>query len=189
MRSAERPAVIALDGHDGSGKTTLAKALAERMDARYVRTFGSPHGAALMAAYRRRDSGGVLEAGVKAVEAALDLAAGGPAVLDRGWLTVATLVPADLFAARWWLWVPTALLWCDLPTTLARLGQRGAETPETTAWHADFLAIYEDRRLLRDGPTIRTDLKSVEQCLDELETLLRESADSVASSDARAGRR
>lgn len=93
-------------------------------------------------------------------------------ILDRGWLTVSTLVPRDIFAKRWRLWFPTALIWCDLPTTIFRLEMRTDERNEVQSWHARFLRTYLDRRTLGDTSIIRTDLYREEECLLQLNKLV-----------------
>lgn len=160
--------VLALDGHDGAGKTTLARQLAARVGGRYVRPFAGAQGSALMQAYEHGDTERVIEIGAQALGESMARSSGEALVLDRGWLTVSTLVPQPLFAARWNLWVPTVLLWCDLRTTLQRLGMREEEAPESSRWHEEFLAVYLQRRELRDGPVLRTDLLAPDDCLDRL---------------------
>ena len=160
--------LLALDGHDGAGKTTLAVQLAERVGGRYVRPFAGASGAALLQAYQHGEPERVIEVGTQAIRESTASSNGEPLVLDRGWLTVSTLVPQALFAARWQMWVPSVLLWCDLPTTLQRLGKREYEAPEPAPWHEEFLALYLQRRALRDGPVLRTDLLATDDCLDRL---------------------
>lgn len=161
--------ILALDGHDAAGKTTLAARLAERIDGRYVRPFGGSYGSSLIDAYKRGRDADVLAIGHEALSVAL--AAAAPAdrlVLDRSWVTVGTLVPAEVFAESWRLWIPTALIWCDLETTLARLSARSDEEMETREWHARFLDLYLARFKIRPGPVIRSDLEGEEQCSDRL---------------------
>ena len=52
--------IVALDGHDGSGKTTLAYALAERLGGTMVRPFAGETGAQLLHAGERQDIAGCL---------------------------------------------------------------------------------------------------------------------------------
>jgi hypothetical protein len=166
--------LIAIDGHDGAGKTTLATALAERVGALYVRPFGGARGDQMVEAWRSNRPDEVLRIGEDTLGEVLAGARDGQRlVLDRGWLTVATLVPRQSFAEAWRLWLPTALIWCDEQTTRARLRQRvGAEAEaEVDAWPAHFLHAYRDRLELHPGPVIRTDELSQEECLTRLVTV------------------
>lgn len=159
------PRVVALDGHDGAGKTTIATALAEVLGAQYVRPFGGATGHALMAAATAHDHAQVLAIGHDALHGAIETRREAPAlVLDRSWMTVASLVETDDFAASWSLWVPTILCWSDLGTTLARLEQR-TEAPEELAWHTLYLDRYLDLARRFDVPVLRTDTAPVDDCV------------------------
>lgn len=163
--------LIAIDGHDGAGKTTLATALAERVGALYVRPFGGTRGDQMVRAWRSNRLDEVLRIGDDTLREVLASARDGRRlVLDRGWLTVATLVPRQSFAAAWRLWLPTALIWCDEQTTRARLRERGRGDEEVDAWPTHFLHAYRDRLKLHPGPVIRTDQLSKTECLAALVT-------------------
>ena len=159
---------FALDGHDAAGKTTLAQSLAEAIGARYVRPFGGDPGRRLIEAYQARRHGDVLAIGREAILSQLQAAPAVALVLDRGWVTVATLVPRKLFVAEWDLWLPSALLWCDEATTIRRLGARADDENEPDDWHAHFLAAYLDRFGLRPGVVVRTDQQSETDSVAEL---------------------
>lgn len=163
--------ILALDGHDGAGKTTLAQRLCEEVGAQYVRPFAGRRGSALMRAYRRGDVACIIEVGTEAITEAIAACVSDSLVLDRGWLTVSTLVSEAEFRGRWHLWLPTVLLWCDLETTLHRLGVRESEVREPILWHKEFLDIYQQRRRLCDGPVLRTDMQEPEACVEQLAAL------------------
>lgn len=159
---------FALDGHDAAGKTTLARSLAEATGARYVRPFGGDPGRRLIEAYQVGRHDDVLAIGREAILSQLQAAATDALVLDRGWVTVATLVPRERFLAEWDLWLPSALLWCDEATTVRRLGARAVYEDEPDDWHAHFLATYLDRFGLRPGMVVRTDQQSEADSAAEL---------------------
>jgi hypothetical protein len=164
--------VVALDGHDGAGKTTIATALAHALGAEYVRPFGGATGHALMAAATAHDHAQVLTIGHDALHDALETHREAPAlVLDRSWLTVASLVEPEQFAAAWTLWIPTILCWSDLATTLARLDQR-TEAPEELAWHTLYLDRYLELARRFDVPVLRTDTAPVEDCVRSVQEIV-----------------
>jgi dephospho-CoA kinase len=133
---------IALDGHDGAGKTTLAKLVAQRCGAVYVRPFAPPLGDALMAAYRAGDEPRVVEIGRSAIAAAL-ASHSGRLVLDRGWLTVQTLLSGSHERA-WSDECRTVLCHCGIDETLRRLRARDGDT-EPREWHEAFISLYLER--------------------------------------------
>ena len=162
--------VIAIDGHDGTGKTTLSKGLAARVEALYIRPFGGAHGEDMVRAWRAGRSAEVLRIGEYVLRATLHGAQDhSRVVLDRGWLTVATLVPRPLFEGTWRLWLPTALILCDEKIRRARLRERGRDDAGADAWPPEFLDAYRDRFELHPGPVIRTDTSGEEACLAALE--------------------
>jgi predicted ATPase len=162
---------VALDGHDAAGKTTLAHALAARIGGVYQRPFHGSLGTELLRAGERGDFDRVVALGEQAIGTALEGDGSGlPIVLDRSWMTVASLIEPDrlsAFFATWTKWIPTALCWADLPTTLQRLNRR-SEPAEAMEMHQRYLAIYWDLANQSKSPMIRTDLYSEQSCLEFL---------------------
>jgi hypothetical protein len=163
--------VVAIDGHDGAGKTTLARALVDRIGGVYRRPFHGALGAALLDAAERRDLDRLIAVGSDGITQATRDAGTPPLiVLDRGWMTVASHVDRKFcaaFTARWSLWMPTALCWADLTTTLGRLGTR-TEPPEARESHRRYLAIYRALARRAEATIVRTDRHSERACLDAL---------------------
>lgn len=150
-------AVIGIDGHDGSGKTTLAKALVNAVGGSYCRPFGGAAGRELLAAAESGDSLRAIEIGRNAVSLALEpFGDSSPVVLDRSWVTVASLMPWDVFDRHWPTRMPAIVCWCDLETTLERLSHR-PESPKRTSWHAHYLARYRELADFGSCPLLRTD--------------------------------
>lgn len=160
--------VVALDGHDGSGKTRLARLLADAVAGSYQRPFGGRHGVRLLEAADQGDVKRTVALGEAGIRRAI--AAAGtrrPVVLDRGWITVASLVDFDDFAPLWECWMPTVVCWADLDTTLARLALR-TEVPAPTAIHAHYLKTYWALARRSSSYVLRTDLNTEDECVERL---------------------
>jgi hypothetical protein len=159
--------ILALDGHDASGKTTLARRLANVLGAVCVRPFAAKNGTRLLA-LAASDPDGVTPFARDVLAAAADTAVGGVLVFDRHWLTVCSLLPERLWP-RWQLLAttPTALCWADLPTTLARLRARD-EPAQPASEHAHYLEIYQRLAIGHGCLVVRTDQEPEEQSLARL---------------------
>ena len=159
--------IVALDGHDGAGKTTLATELSRTLGVVAVAPFSGKVGRWLMQA---ADSGNVdltLEIGEQALDTAVKTNKAPVLILDRSWLTVASLVPWSRFQQVWTNWLPTVLCWSSLETTLARLALRN-EKPESIEWHKKYLQVYRTMAENENVPILRTDQLSVEECVQLL---------------------
>jgi adenylate kinase family enzyme len=147
--------ILVIDGHDGSGKTTLAQTLARDLGATHIRPFSGEQGASILAT---AEAGQVDEANRIAremVDTALDSAPTSILVMDRQWMTMFTLLPERLWQ-HWLPLPPTLLCFCSLSTTLSRLAERSeAQAPRT--WHETYLKRYQDLARQFEVPLLRTD--------------------------------
>jgi thymidylate kinase len=158
--------VLGIDGHDGSGKTTLAENLAGRLGGSYRRPFSGQMGREFLAAGESGEFSRAIELGAAAIDRAIsepDLRA--PVVLDRSWITVASVTPWDLFSRQWTHWLPTMVCWCDLETTLRRLAQRSEKSADV-AWHEHYISRYQELANIGRCPLIRTDELDETQSLE-----------------------
>lgn len=142
MNHSER-FIFALDGHDGTGKTTLAQRLASALGGTYIRPYGEPFGPALLQAAEAKDYNTVIQVGKQAFErATVEAPLTGPLIFDRLWITVFTLVP-ESYHCQWNMRPPTAVCWVDLDTTLARLAGRQEAICERQ-WHEYYIHLYQE---------------------------------------------
>ena len=154
--------ILALDGHDGGGKTTIARRLAEEIGAAYVRPFGGPGGQKLLDDAAAGRFGEVSRAG-KEMVLAQEAARRDVLVFDRHWMTIFTLVGEE-----WWReWMPippTLLCWASLDTTLQRLGARGEDVTHVDE-HAHYIDAYAGLAQRFGCEVIRTDRYSEDESL------------------------
>ena len=159
------PTILVLDGHDATGKTTLATCLANAIGARYVRPFAGEAGAQLLQRADQGDFDGVSALAREAVRAAT-YDASGVLVFDRHWMTVFSLVSERLWP-DWEALPPTLLCWVDLPTTLARLGARDEE-PRPVEEHEHYLGVYRQLAKRFNCEMVRTDLLTPGESLEQV---------------------
>ncbi|BFM13241.1 hypothetical protein R50072_33940 [Simiduia litorea] len=136
-----KPFILAVDGHDGTGKTTLTRRLAQALKAEYVRPYGDPYGPALLEAADGKDFTALIDVANQAYQQVLKLHGEKPLlVFDRLWITLFTLLPETHH--RLWTHRPaTAICWIDLNTTLARLADRDEQT-YPNSWHKRYVELY-----------------------------------------------
>jgi len=135
------------------------------------RPFYGDFGSTLLRAGENGDVNDLIAIGNRAINACVeDDGQAEPLVLDRGWMTVASLIaPQDLpkFFATWRRWIPTALCWANLGTTLERLKER-VEPEQSESAHRHYIATYWALAEHSKSPVVRTDLYSQEECIEYL---------------------
>lgn len=131
---------IVVDGHDGTGKTTLSHGLAGALGGIAVRPFADTlgdHVAWLWRAERYDEAGSLALAAVERVRA---VTAARPLVFDRHWLTMFTVLPERHWAA-WYPLPPTVVLTAAAPVVASRLAAR-AEATGDLAEHDEYGRRY-----------------------------------------------
>jgi hypothetical protein len=132
--------IIALDGHDGSGKTSLASSLAYALSGLYIRPFAGAVGELLIWAVEVGEFAFASELAQKSVKKVLATDNSPILIFDRHWMTVFTLLPEEYWPA--WKPLPhTTLCWANLDTTITRLHMRN-ETPLEPSYHNHYLQSY-----------------------------------------------
>jgi thymidylate kinase len=132
--------VLVIDGVDGSGKTSIANALARHLNGRYVKAFGGDTGRRIRSL---NESGGKAEAESVARQAVQETVSRNTdaslLVFDRHWLSILAFISEE-FAPNWQPYPPTVLVWASLDTLRQRLQARG-----TMREDLDSIAHYARR--------------------------------------------
>lgn len=133
---------IALDGHDGAGKTQIAKALAHASGYTYRKPFHGELGDRIARAWKEERYELASRLALEALNATLSLPPADRLILDRCWVTMFTVLPRRLWA-DWPVHIKTVVCWTDLPTTLARIQSRGELILEEDR-HDFFIGKYRE---------------------------------------------
>lgn len=158
--------VLALDGHDAVGKTTLTRALADALGAALVRPYAGTAGEVFLWAAERGDAAFADALARRLVERAAAHAGTDVVVCDRHWMTAFSVLP-EPYRAAWRPLPPTTLCWLPLEETLARLRARGEPVGDVEA-HARYVDAYADLARREGCPVLRTDRLDEKACLDAL---------------------
>ena len=140
--SSSRRTILVLDGHDGSGKTTLAARLARHLGGAHVRPYSGIVGRLFLWAVERGDFSFAGDLARHAIDYALAKEDAPVLIFDRHWMTAFSVLP-EAFWGDWGPPPPTALCLAGLETTLARLA--GRPDDEDHAYdHRHCISVYRN---------------------------------------------
>lgn len=140
---------LAVDGLDGSGKSSIARHVAEALGATVLNPFSGQVGAILVHLARTGQHALADDVAHAAVAAAIANAPPGPVVFDRHWFTASQLL-SPAYRPGWEPRPFTVMCWADRPTTIARMVARGVPNPSehmTEDRIAGYRTLAEELRL------------------------------------------
>jgi cytidylate kinase len=138
-----QPIIIAIDGHDGSGKTTIARLLADKLNAKYIKPFSDTLGDLIAWSYRKKKYNFANDIALASIKKHIDENPGVDCfVFDRHWLSMFTVLPEEFCAS--WLPLPiTVLCWANVKTTEKRFKERDEVEPYPGC-HEYFCRVYKE---------------------------------------------
>ncbi|MBQ0733512.1 AAA family ATPase [Aquimarina celericrescens] len=165
--------IIALDGHDGVGKTTLAKQLVEQHNGIYVRPFGGKSGIDLIEAADNQYFDKVSAIGKQAINEAMlaYIDHTRPLIFDRHWITVLSLLP-EHNRICWPHPIYSFLCSAELTTIKSRLSKRTSEKQFEDAYHSHYLNTYLKIAKVCGSTVIETDHISITGALQKINEIL-----------------
>jgi hypothetical protein len=136
--------LIVLDGHDLTGKTTLAKIAAWKLGGRYIEPFSSSIGSMIHFGYLKGEYGFLSRLFKHSMEKALSEApeGPGPVVVDRHWMTVFSLIPKE-FWDEWRPFPKTILCTCSSQVMAMRRVANGTFDSMKQEYDSFYLERYE----------------------------------------------
>ena len=170
--------IIAFDGHDGAGKTGIAKDVVSRLEnSVYVKPYDGLLGDYIAWLYRIKSWSLLNETSQHAVQFALsslNKEAYEYAIFDRGWLSIFTILPKEFWVS--WEFRPyTVLFWCSPTTVVKRLKERN-EDEGVFANHEYFCNLYRSISEEMKLPIINTSIDSYETCVSNALSLVKNHA-------------
>ena len=132
---------LVIDGHTGSGKTTLARLISKQCNWEYVKPYDGTTGAITRWLHERGDTSR-LNAFRETVDTYSASSAPTNCVFDRLGPSTVSLLPIEDWPNALPLQESTVILHASLATTLTRVQARGRNT-WTQQEHADFLEIFK----------------------------------------------
>ena len=158
--------IFVLDGHDGTGKTTLASLLAQKLNAIYVRPFSGDTGEKLIRLAKEEKYSETSTWGLQAIKTMHNTYPNRKLIFDRHWMTVFTLIPQDYWG-QWMPLPPTLLCWADISSTLSRIASR-SEKQYPQDYHQYYLNAYKELANQFNCYLLDTSHKMIEESLNEV---------------------
>lgn len=171
-RSFCAPRIIAIDGHDGTGKTSMTRALAAAFGGLAVRPFSDSLGDHIAWLLKNGDFSAGSRLAQSAVLRMQSLHPDSSILwMDRHWASIYVDLPSEFWGS--WQPLPTTIF-LDAPaaTMIARCSSRG-ETPGPTEEFESYRTKFHELARKFDVPTFDTENVSVEQTLHNISALIR----------------
>jgi thymidylate kinase len=156
--------IISFDGHDGAGKTTIAKKVAEKLKFKYIKPFESSLGDLIAWSFRNKKYDFTNKISKLAIEKSVSENPNTSLIFDRHWMSMFTVLPEQYYAE--WNPLPfTILIWVDWQTTMERLIQKG-EKPGSEKEHQYYCDLYLKVADNYGVPVIDTTKHTIDECID-----------------------
>jgi thymidylate kinase len=162
------PSIVVFDGHDGCGKSTLARRAAAQIDGQVVKPFGDRLGDHIAWLWRKSRFDEADKLARASIEREMESAdPHRPILFDRHWLSMFTVLPEEL----WHSWHPlplTVVCHADTDVVVRRLLERGEDSGDRYE-HVRFQQLYlELARLAPASLVIDTTDRSVDDSAREV---------------------
>jgi thymidylate kinase len=158
--------VIALDGHDGAGKTSLAKLAAKKYGFKYVKPFDDSLGDLISWSFKNRKFDFTDEISRLAIEKIYEEGRGENLIFDRHWLSIFTVIPVE-YHIKWFPVPRTILCWSNLKTTMHRISERGEKEGDAES-HAFYCGEYRRLAGKYEVPIIDTSFEEISKSFEHL---------------------
>ncbi|WP_242905052.1 AAA family ATPase [Actinomadura terrae] len=173
--------IIVLDGHDGCGKSTLARQVARLTGGSVVKPFGDTLGDHIAWLWGNRRFAAADELARSSIERVLQREPG-TLVFDRHWATMFTVLP-EHFWSNWGEPPRTVLCTASVETVVRRLTERG-EDPGDRDEHAHYLTQY--LKVIERCPrslVLETDRVGLDGCVAAISGFLEENREDLPGRD------
>jgi thymidylate kinase len=167
------PRILAVEGPDGAGKTSIIRLLSQRLGANAIVPFGGAVGAEMR---RLHESGAFEQVNRMGLDTVAEItAAHGHSsllIFDRHWLSVLAFTSRSFFSL-WQPIPPTIVCLADAQVIAERLRARGT-TPAELAASGGVLTRYQALAAEYGLPVVNTGGATVEQSVDRFIALWRQ---------------
>ena len=156
--------IIAIDGHDGSGKTSICKRICELLNYQYIKPFSNSLGDLIAWMITSKNYELANQIAMSAIDKALVENPEANIVFDRHWISMFTVIPERL--QKEWRDTPFSILcWAEPQITINRLQER--KDAGINKWDNEyFCKKYMDISDQFQIPVINTSYATVDESVE-----------------------